>query len=105
MSLWATLTYPFRRGPRRPLAERRPSRRDMGQEHDVPLGMEATDLDLVDRVNRRNSAAERPTSAPTGTPKTTLGRVLESADTRVTPMPEDETYATRFHRIFQKKGS
>lgn len=100
MSIWATLTYPFRRQPRRPLAARQPAR---PANREVPLGMEATDLTLVDRVNRRNDALERvnQTSAHRDGPS----EYVASASTDVTPMPEDETYAARYHRAFTKKGS
>lgn len=99
MALLDWLTYPFRRGPRRPLAERRPERGEMGQEPERPLGMEATDLRLVDEVSRRNDALERTNMMRTG------GRMpLASASSlHIKAMPEDETYAQRFHEAFQKK--
>ncbi|WP_299296428.1 hypothetical protein [uncultured Tateyamaria sp.] len=95
------LSAPFRRGPRRPLAARRPDRQTMGQEHAVPLGMEATDLALVDRVNRKNDALERVTLPRNGQDRTLSG--LSGASTLIDPMPEDETYAARYHRAYNKK--
>jgi len=90
---------PFRRAPRRPLAFRQPS---LGQDaQGVPLGMEALDLALVEKVNRRNAALERVNTLFTR--KRTAGRFLEHAETRVTPLPDDETYAAHFHRAYMKK--
>ncbi|MEO0501848.1 MAG: hypothetical protein AAFZ14_00885 [Pseudomonadota bacterium] len=99
MSLWRIISSPFRRGPRRPLAARRPSREEMGQMRDVPLGMEGLDLRVVDRAARLNDTAERlPTIA---------GRdgFFARSSTHVDAMPEDETYAARYARAFQKKGN
>ncbi|WP_299376795.1 hypothetical protein [uncultured Tateyamaria sp.] len=101
--LWQILSAPFRRGPRRPLAARRPDRRAMGQEQSVPLGMEATDLALIDRVNRKNDALERVTMPRTGQSRSLSG--LAGASTHIDPMPEDETYAARYHRAHNKKDS
>ena len=92
------LLYPFRREPRRPLAARRPDRAEMGQDRGVPLGMEATDMSLVDQVSRKNDALER---ANVSRP----GAYAAQSNLHVAAMPEDETYAARFHRAFQKKGS
>ncbi|WP_299730990.1 hypothetical protein [uncultured Tateyamaria sp.] len=103
MSLLSLLSAPFRRGPRRPLAARQPGRDEMGQIRDVPLGMEATDLDLVDQVNRRNDALER-TSTVAGQKRQT-GSFAAAASTRVAPMPEDETYAARYHRAYIEKDN
>ena len=97
MSLWARLTYPFRGGPRRPLAARQPGQaQDMGA---VPLGMEATDLNAVSAVNRRNDALERVFGGVRS-----CARAQDRAD-HVERIPDDETYAARFHRVFQQKGS
>ncbi|MFL4471458.1 hypothetical protein ACERZ8_16840 [Tateyamaria armeniaca] len=102
MGLLSLLSAPFRRGPRRPMATRQPGRDEMGQMRDVPLGMEATDLDLVDRVNRRNDALER-TSAVASRRRGTKGSFTAAASTKVDAMPEDETYAARYHRAFNEK--
>lgn len=98
--LWRILSAPFRRAPRRPLAARRPGRDEMGQTRAVPLGMEATDLALIDRVARRNDALER-THMVAGTKDKTS--FAAAASTHVAPLPEDETYAARFHRAYIKK--
>ncbi|MEL6452954.1 MAG: hypothetical protein AAFQ19_17000 [Pseudomonadota bacterium] len=102
MGLWASLSYPFRRRPRRPLADRRPGRADLGQERATPLGMEATDLSLIDRVSRQNDALER--TALVGRPGQG-GSFAAAASTKIDPMPEDETYAARYHRAYIKKDS
>jgi len=95
------LAAAFRRGPRRPLATRQPGRDEMGQVRDVPLGMEATNLDLVDQVNRKNDALER-TSALAGQKRGT-GSFTAAASTRIAAMPDDETYAARYHRAYIEK--
>ena len=95
------LTYPFRRGPRRPLADRQPSRSEMGQARDVPLGMEATDLDMGDRVSRENDMLERSTQL--GHEDGRHGYRPRSG-LAITPMPDNETYAARYHRAFVEKG-
>ena len=100
MSLWEKLTYPFRLGPRRPLASLRPERDASLSE--VPLGMEATDLEAVARVNRRNDALDRTNGHGSGLRR--FGTHTRNSATHVAPMPEDETYAARYHRAFQKKG-
>ena len=96
MSFWDRLTYPFRFGPRRPLSARQPAAE---RTRDVPLGMEATDMDAISAVNRRNDSLER-----------VFGGVRPGQNARdraghVDPMPDDETYAARYHRAFQQKGS
>jgi len=100
-ALWSLLSAPFRRGPRRPLATRQPGRDEMDQVRRVPLGMEATNLDLVDQVNRRNDALER-ASTLVGQ-KHSTGSFTAAASTRVAPMPDDETYAARYHRAYIEK--
>jgi hypothetical protein len=101
--LWQIMSTPFRRAPRRPLAARRPGRAEMGQIRTVPLGMEAIDMALVDQTNRRNDALERTHAIKTDT--ATAGGYTVQASTHVNPMPEDETYAARFHRAYMKKDS
>lgn len=97
--LWHLLSYPFRRGPRRPFAERRPEREDMGQVLATPLGMEATDIEMVDRVARQNDALERTHAIKTNT----NGSLFARSSTHINPMPEDETYAAQYHRAYNKK--
>lgn len=98
MRLWEAISYPFRRGPRRPLASRQPAREAQSE---IPLGMEAIDMDLIKSVNRRNAALERVNTF--FAPKRNTGSHLERAETRVTPLPDDETYAAHFHRAYMKK--
>ena len=100
-ALLSLLLVPFRRRPRRPFAARQPGRAEMGQVRDVPLGMEATDLDLVDRVNRRNDALEKVNTI--AGQKRTKGSFTGAASTHIAPMPEDETYAARYHRTYIEK--
>jgi hypothetical protein len=100
MNLWRTLTRPFRAGPRRPLAQYRPERDP--EAGIVPLGMEATDLAAVARVNRRNDALDRTNGHGTGLRR--FGTRTQGSATHVAPMPEDETYAARYARAFQPKG-
>ena len=101
MSLWRLITYPFRRQPRGPLASRRPDRAELGQTRNVPLGMEETDLDLVQKVARKNDALEKTNLAY----EQNKGFLTGHRNTHVAPMPEDESYAARFHRAFNKKGT
>ena len=101
MRLWDLISYPFRSGPRRPLATRRPDRTAMGQVAATPLGMEATDLALIDRVARQNDTLER--THAIGAQRT--GSFMARTSTHIAPMPEDETYAARFHRAYIKKDS
>ncbi len=97
MRLWALLSAPFRRGPRRPLSARQPERADRS----TPLGMEALDLDTVERVNRRNNALERVTGVRASARRS--GRFTHVADLTVPPMVDDETYAARYSQAFQNK--
>ncbi|MBT6189326.1 MAG: hypothetical protein HOI22_03560 [Tateyamaria sp.] len=100
-TLWSILTYPLRTQPRGLLAARRPGRDEMGQNRLSPLGMEATDLSLIDRVARQNDALERAPSIVIDRKGTFAAR----ASTHVDAMPEDETYAARYHRAFMKKDT
>lgn len=101
MGLKQWITYPFRRDKRRPLAQRQPERTRNEQ---VPLGMEAIDLSVVEAVNRRNASLER-VSTFFGN-KGRFGSFLENAETRVMPLADDETYAARYHSAYnQKKGN
>lgn len=100
MGLGAWITYPFRRGPRRPLAQRQPP---SARDRSTPLGLEAVDMSVVDSVNRTNASLERVSTffgARRG-----IGSFLEKAENHVTPLADDETYAARYHRAYnQKKG-
>ncbi len=98
--LWQIIRTPFLRSPRRPLSARRPGRDEMGQTRAVPLGMEATDMSIIDRVNRQNDALERTQKVHM---RSNTGFFAASAATQVDAMPEDETYAARYHRAYIKK--
>lgn len=73
----------------------------MGQVSATPLGMEATDLGLINRVARQNDALER--THAIGSRKS--GSFIARASTHIDPMPEDETYAAHFHSAYIKKDS
>ena len=90
------IQYRAQRSTYRPLANRQPPRRPS----DVPLGMEATDLEAVSRANRRNESLERGQTNWLAS-KGVFGR----ADTDVPPLADDETYAARFHDVFQTSHS
>ena len=77
-------------GPRRPLSARQPSRPDT----ETPLGMEATDLSLVQRINRKNDALER---------VMTFSEKGANAAGHVAPLADDESYATKYHRLYGRK--
>ena len=81
-----------RRGIYRPLATRQPQRRAAPQ---ATLGLEATDMGVVNAAARRNESLER------GHTNWTFRGGL-SAATDVAPMADDETYAARFHAAFMK---
>lgn len=102
MSLWTWITFPFVRGPRRPLAQRQPQpARATGQS--APLGLEAIDMSVVDATNRRNASLERVSAFYNA--KGSLSSFMENADSHVVPLTDDETYAARYHRAYnQKKG-
>lgn len=100
MTVWKWLTYPFRRGPRRPLAHRQPER---AAKDEIPLGLEAVDMSVVQAANRKNASLERVSTF--FAPKGRMGSFLEHAETSVDALPDDETYAARFHRAYNKKGS
>ena len=97
MSIWAFLTYPFRSAPRRPLAARQPAQEQ--PDTPLPLGMEATDLSSVSAVNRRNDSLERSFGG------IRPGTFAQDKAAHVAAMPNDETYAARYYRAFQKKGA
>ena len=61
--------------------------------------MEATDLNAVSAVNRRNDALERVYGG------VRPGARAQDRAAHVEQMPDDETYAARYHRSFQQKGS
>ena len=100
MRIFDWILAPFRRTPRRPLAQRQPTFEKMD---DVPLGMEAIDMSVVDAANRRNASLERVNTF--FAPKRSMGSFLEHAETRISPLADDETYAARYHRAYNKKGS
>ena len=100
MSIWHWVTYPFRREKHRPLAYRQPQRDEKAS---VPLGLEAIDMSVVDKVNRRNASLERVSNLFGRNRR--YGSFAENADMHITPFSDDENYSARYHRAFnQKKG-
>jgi len=89
----AWLQYRVQAGGYQPLANRKPASSYDGT---TPLGMEATDLDVVERAQRRNESLER---ASTSFTRGKFGRDALS----VRPWADDETYAKRFHAAFKGK--
>lgn len=86
--------YRAARGTYRPLSRRQPQRRVANTPE---LGMEAIDMTEVRRTQRSNESLERvndPWSQRRGGSRT--------VDTSVDAMPDDETYAKRFHAAFMK---
>lgn len=77
----------------KPLSSRQPPR---AAPRETPLGMEAIDMAEINRTNRRNESLER-----AHTNWTSRDRSMAAA-TDVPAMPDDETYATRFHTAFIK---
>lgn len=100
MTLWRLLTSPFRRGPRQPLAHMRP---EPAPQREIPLGMEAIDMDMVEKVSRQNDALERTNRIASGQRGGMTGHWSRQSATHVEPMPEDETYAARYHRAYNRK--
>ncbi|WP_299963042.1 hypothetical protein [uncultured Roseobacter sp.] len=99
MRLWSLLMAPFRRKARQPLSHRQPEGRAASRT--VPLGMEATDLDLIQSVNRRNAGLERVSTF--FRPFSGQRYALEDAETQTRAFADDETYAARYHRAFNQK--
>ena len=86
--------YHAAKGTYRPLSSRQPQRHNP---QTPELGMEAMDMAEVRRVQRRNQSLERTNDA-----WTRRRRQTSATDTGVDAMPDDETYARRFHTAFMK---
>jgi hypothetical protein len=88
-----------RYGPRRytPLASLQPARDPRHDTDSIPLGFEATDLDLIERTQRQNMALDRVTGRKNSDPR---GRGSEAF---VKPMKDDEHYARRYHAAWNPK--
>ncbi len=85
------LQYRAHRTPYKPHSSRQPERRA----RQVPLGMEAIDLEHVSRATRRNESLER------GQTNWLRGAgFFGRADSDVQPLADDETYAARYHAAF-----
>ncbi|UOA15072.1 MULTISPECIES: hypothetical protein [Sulfitobacter] len=92
----AFVQHRMQRGRHVPLSQRQPPRAETGK---VPLGMEATDLDVVASAARRNESLER---GHTNWTKKRGGFFLGGAELDVKPWADDETYARRYHAAFKK---
>ena len=86
--------YRAGRGQYRPLSSRQPQRPDA---QTPELGMEAIDMTEIRRTQRSNESRERVNNIWTQRRGTSTG-----VDTNVDAMPDDETYARRFHAAFMK---
>jgi hypothetical protein len=96
------LQYRAQKGTYRPLSSRQPSLGSNETERDVPLGMEEIDMQSVNRVNRRNAALER---SNMDWIKGRGKNQIKTAADGIEPLPDDETYAKRFHSAFMKNKS
>lgn len=96
----ALLQYRAQKGTYRPLASRQPDAR--APQQDLPLGMEAIDVTSVNRVNRTNAALER---TSVDWIKGRQNNATRTGADSIEPMPDDETYAKRFHTAFMKNKS
>lgn len=59
--------------------------------------MEATDLNIVEQVARRNQSLERSAT-------NIRGSFAEAADRSVRQFKDDETYANEYHRLYGKEN-
>jgi hypothetical protein len=82
------------------LAARQPRKADTRH---IPLGLEAVDMSIIDKVNQRNASLERVSTF--FAPNRRMGSFVEHAETRVQPMLDDENYAAWYYRAYNKKGS
>lgn len=90
----SALQYRAAKGRYRPLSSRQPQR---PVAHKPELGMEAIDMAGVRRTQRSNESLERVNNIWAKHHGATKG-----LDTSVDAMPDDETYARRFHAAFMK---
>lgn len=91
MTLWRRITSLFLPSARRPLSARQPQFKN----REVELGMEATDMKVVDAANRRNQSLDRSNSWN--------GSFTEATDRSVKTFKDDANYARDYHRLFGTK--
>lgn len=91
MPLWRRIISLFLPGPRRPFATRQPQFKD----REVELGMEATDMKIVDAAHRRNQSLDRG--------NTWHGSFAEATDRSVKTFKDDAKYARDYHRLYGPK--
>ena len=58
---------------------------------------------VVNDAHKRNSSLERVSNLFSQNRR--FGSFAETADLDITPMADDETYAARYHRAYNRKGS
>ena len=69
-------------------------------EDEVPLGLEAVDMSVVEEAARRNQALDRTNGFRAG-PQNRFTSFAQNADARaVVSLGEDESYARRFYSAF-----
>ncbi|WP_243403602.1 hypothetical protein [Shimia abyssi] len=69
------------------------------EQRQVPLGMEATDLDAVESTIRQNQSLERSSNIFSRN----RGSFTEAASRTIQQFKDDETYAAEYHRAYGKK--
>ncbi len=92
----SAMQYRSAKGRYRPLASRQPTRT---VEQKPELGMEAIDMTEIRRTQRSNDSLERVNNI-----WTKRGSITSDVSTSVDAMPDDETYARRYHAAFHKKN-
>lgn len=98
MAFWSWITYPFRHQKRQPLSYRQPQR-DVDER--TPLGMEAIDMNVVNKAHRKNASLERTSNIFSRNRR--FGSFTETADLDIEPIADDENYAARYHRAYNHK--
>jgi len=92
----SALQYRAAKGQYRPLASRQPAR---PVQQKPGLGMEAIDMNEIRRTQRSNDSFERVNNI-----WTKRGSITSDVSTSVDAMPDDETYARRYHAAFHNKN-
>ena len=60
-------------------------------------------MHIVNEAHKRNASLERVSNLFSQNRR--FGSFTETADLDITPMDDDETYAARYHRAYNRKGS
>ena len=88
--------YRAAKGQYRRLSSRQPV---LPTDQKPELGMEAIDMAQIRRAQRSNDSLERVNNI-----WTKRGSLTSDVSTSVDAMPDDETYARRYHAAFHKKN-